>query len=184
MASAPSCYKHPIEGQDSLVLRSPVLFPVRLRQKVARAERLGLGVLAGATWGEGAKSAEGRRQRISATIKIEAEGAMAYLYLAIAIVSEVVGTAALKASEEFTRLVPSVIVIVGYASAFYFLTLTLRTIPVGIAYAVWAGVGIVLICVVSWILYKQTLDMPAIIGVALIAAGVVLINGFSGSINH
>jgi len=64
------------------------------------------------------------------------------------------------------------------------LTLTLRTIPVGIAYAVWAGVGIVLICVVSWILYKQTLDMPAIIGVALIAAGVVLINGFSGSINH
>jgi len=109
---------------------------------------------------------------------------MAYLYLAIAIVSEVVGTAALKASEEFTRLWPSLIVLVGYASAFYFLTLTLRTIPVGIAYAVWAGVGIVLICVVSWILYKQTLDMPAIIGVALIAAGVVLINGFSGSINH
>jgi small multidrug resistance pump len=109
---------------------------------------------------------------------------MAYLYLAIAIVSEVVGTAALKASEEFTKLWPSLIVLVGYASAFYFLTLTLRTIPVGIAYAVWAGVGIVLICVVSWILYKQTLDMPAIIGVALIAAGVVLINGFSGSINH
>jgi small multidrug resistance pump len=109
---------------------------------------------------------------------------MAYLYLAIAIVSEVVGTAALKASEEFTRLVPSLIVVVGYALAFYFLTLTLRTIPVGIAYAVWAGVGIVLICVVSWILYKQTLDMPAIIGVGLIAAGVVLINGFSGSINH
>jgi small multidrug resistance pump len=109
---------------------------------------------------------------------------MAYLYLAIAIVSEVVGTAALKASEEFTKLWPSLIVVVGYASAFYFLTLTLRTIPVGIAYAVWAGVGIVLICVVSWILYKQTLDMPAIIGVGLIAAGVVLINGFSGSINH
>jgi small multidrug resistance pump len=109
---------------------------------------------------------------------------MAYLYLAIAIISEVVGTAALKASEEFTKLWPSLIVLVGYASAFYFLTLTLRTIPVGIAYAVWAGVGIVLICVVSWILYKQTLDMPAIIGVGLIAAGVVLINGFSGSINH
>jgi len=109
---------------------------------------------------------------------------MAYLYLAIAIVSEVVGTAALKASEEFTRLVPSLIVIVGYASAFYFLTLTLRTIPVGLAYAIWAGVGIVLICIVSWILYKQTLDAPAIIGVALIAAGVILINGFSGSIHH
>jgi small multidrug resistance pump len=109
---------------------------------------------------------------------------MAYLYLAIAIVSEVVGTAALKASEEFTRLIPSLIVIVGYASAFYFLTLTLRTIPVGIAYAVWAGCGIVLICFASWILYKQTLDAPAIVGIALIAAGVVLINGFSGSINN
>ncbi|HEX9881732.1 MAG TPA: SMR family transporter [Hyphomicrobium sp.] len=109
---------------------------------------------------------------------------MAYLYLAIAIVSEVVGTAALKASEEFTKLVPSLIVVVGYASAFYFLTLTLRTIPVGLAYAVWAGVGIVLICIVSWLLYKQTLDAPAIIGVGLIAAGVILINGFSGSIHH
>ncbi len=109
---------------------------------------------------------------------------MAYLYLAIAIVSEVVGTAALKASEEFTRLVPSLIVVAGYASAFYFLTLTLRTIPVGIAYAIWAGAGIVLICLVSWILYKQTLDTPAIIGVGLIAAGVILINGFSGSIQH
>jgi small multidrug resistance pump len=109
---------------------------------------------------------------------------MAYLYLAIAIVSEVVGTAALKASEEFTRLVPSLIVVFGYALAFYFLTLTLRTIPVGIAYALWAGVGIVLICIVSWILYKQTLDWPAILGVGLIAAGVILINGFSGSINH
>jgi small multidrug resistance pump len=75
-------------------------------------------------------------------------------------------------------------VVVGYASAFYFLTLTLRTIPVGLAYAVWAGVGIVLICIVSWVLYKQTLDAPAIIGVGLIAAGVILINGFSGSIHH
>ncbi len=98
--------------------------------------------------------------------------------------SEVIGTAALKASEEFTQLIPSLIVIVGYASAFYFLTLTLRTIPVGIAYAVWAGCGIVLICVVSWILYKQVLDAPAIIGIGLIAAGVVLINGFSNSIQH
>lgn len=98
--------------------------------------------------------------------------------------SEVVGTAALKACEEFTQLVPSLIVVVGYASAFYFLTLTLRTIPVGIAYAVWAGCGIVLICFVAWILYKQSLDAPAIIGIGLIAAGVVLINGFSNSIQH
>lgn len=109
---------------------------------------------------------------------------MSYLYLAIAIVSEVIGTAALKASNEFTNLVPSLIVVAGYASAFYFLTLTLRTIPVGIAYAIWAGVGIVLICLVSWILYKQSLDLPAIVGVALIAAGVVLINGFSDSLHH
>jgi small multidrug resistance pump len=109
---------------------------------------------------------------------------MSYIYLAIAIVSEVIGTAALKASNEFTNLVPSLVVVAGYASAFYFLTLTLRTIPVGIAYAIWAGAGIVLICLVSWILYKQSLDAPAIIGVALIAAGVVLINGFSDSIHH
>jgi small multidrug resistance pump len=109
---------------------------------------------------------------------------MAYLYLAIAIVSEVVGTSALKASNEFTRLWPSLIVAAGYASAFYFLTLTLRTMPVGIAYALWAGVGIVLICMASWVLYRQTLDWPAIVGIGLIAAGVVLINGFSGSMNH
>jgi len=109
---------------------------------------------------------------------------MAYLYLTIAIISEVVGTAALKASEEFTKLVPTLIVIVGYALAFFFLTLTLRTIPVGIAYAVWAGCGIVLVCAVSWVLYKQTLDVPAILGIALIAAGVVVINAFSSSINQ
>jgi small multidrug resistance pump len=109
---------------------------------------------------------------------------MSYLYLAIAIVSEVIGTAALKASQEFTELVPSLIVVVGYASAFYFLTLTLRTMPVGIAYALWAGCGIVLISAASWILFKQSLDAPALIGIGLIAAGVVLINGFSSSITH
>ena len=109
---------------------------------------------------------------------------MAYLYLAIAIVGEVVGTAALKATEEFTRLIPSLIVIVGYGTAFFFLTLALRTIPVGIAYALWAGIGIVLISAASWVLYKQTLDAPAIIGIALIAGGVVVINTFSSSISH
>ena len=109
---------------------------------------------------------------------------MSYLYLAIAIVSEVIGTAALKASNEFTELVPSLIVVVGYASAFYFLTLTLRTMPVGIAYALWAGIGIVLISLVSWVLFKQSLDAPALVGIGLITAGVVLINGFSSSITH
>ncbi len=105
-------------------------------------------------------------------------------YLAIAIVGEVVGTAALKSTEEFTRLIPSLIVIVGYGTAFFFLTLALRTIPVGIAYAVWAGIGIVLISAAAWVLYKQALDAPAIVGIALIAAGVVVINVFSSSISH
>ncbi|MBC7833411.1 MAG: multidrug efflux SMR transporter [Hyphomicrobium sp.] len=109
---------------------------------------------------------------------------MAYLYLAIAIIGEVVGTTALKATEEFTRLIPSLIVVVGYGTAFFFLTLALRTIPVGIAYAVWAGIGIVLISAASWVLYKQALDAPAIIGIALIAVGVVVINVFSSSISH
>ena len=109
---------------------------------------------------------------------------MAYLYLAIAIVGEVVGTAALKATEEFTRLIPSLIVIVGYGTAFFFLTLALRTIPVGIAYVVWAGIGIVLVSAASWVLYKQSLDAPAIVGIALIVVGVVVINAFSSSISH
>jgi len=106
---------------------------------------------------------------------------LSYLYLAMAIVSEVIGTVALKASEEFTRPVPSLIMALGYASAFYFLTLTLRTIPVGIAYAIWSGCGVVLICAISWILFRQSLDAPAILGIGLIAVGVVVINAFSGA---
>jgi small multidrug resistance pump len=106
---------------------------------------------------------------------------LSYLYLAMAIVSEVIGTVALKASEEFTRAVPSFIMALGYASAFYFLTLTLRTIPVGIAYAIWSGCGVVLICAISWILFRQSLDAPAILGIGLIAVGVVVINAFSGA---
>jgi small multidrug resistance pump len=109
---------------------------------------------------------------------------MSYVYLSIAIVSEVIATSALKASEEFSRLVPSLIVAVGYASAFYFLTLTLRTIPVGIAYALWSGIGVILISLAAWILYRQALDVPAIIGVSLITAGVIVINGFSSSVSH
>lgn len=109
---------------------------------------------------------------------------MPYLYLSLAIVSEVIATSALKASDEFTRPVPSLIVALGYASAFFFLTLTLRTIPVGIAYALWSGVGIVLICAMSWTLFKQTLDAPALLGIGLIALGVVVINAFSGSLNN
>jgi small multidrug resistance pump len=110
--------------------------------------------------------------------------AMPYLFLCIAIVSEVIATSALKASAEFTRLVPSLIVIAGYAMAFYFLTLTLRTIPVGVAYAMWSGIGVVLISLAAWVLFKQTLDLPAIIGIGLITAGVVVLNGFSASAGH
>ena len=109
---------------------------------------------------------------------------MAYIYLAIAIVTEVAATSALKASEEFTKLIPSLIVIVGYGVAFYLLTLVLRTIPVGITYAVWAGLGIVLVALAGAILYKQIPDIPAVIGMGLIVAGVVIINVFSKTISH
>lgn len=109
---------------------------------------------------------------------------MSYLYLGLAILSEVIGTSALKASNEFTRLVPSLITLVAFASAFYFLSLCLRTIPVGIAYAIWSGIGIVLISLIALVLFGQRLDPPALIGMALIIAGVLVINLFSKSAAH
>lgn len=109
---------------------------------------------------------------------------VSYLYLAAAIVSEVIGTSALKASNEFTRLVPTLIMIAAFLSAFYFLTLTLRTIPVGVAYAIWSGVGIVLISLVARVLFGQKLDAPAIIGMTLIVTGVLVINLFSRATPH
>ncbi len=109
---------------------------------------------------------------------------MAYLYLAIAIVAEVIATSALKASAEFTRLWPSVVVVVGYSAAFYFMTLVLRTIPVGITYAIWSGVGIVLVAVVGALLYRQVPDLPAMVGMALIVAGVAVIHLFSNTVVH
>ena len=109
---------------------------------------------------------------------------MAYLYLTIAIVAEVIATNALKASEGFTRLVPSIVVVVGYGAAFYFLALVLKVIPVGIAYAIWAGMGIVLVAIVAAIVFKQVPDLPAIIGMLLIISGVVIINVFSQTISH
>ena len=107
-----------------------------------------------------------------------------HLYLAIAIVAEVIATSALKASEGFTRLWPSVFVAVGYSIAFYFLSLALRTMAVGIAYAIWCGVGIVLVAVIGWIVLGQKLDIPAIVGMGLIIAGVAVINLFSQSTGH
>jgi small multidrug resistance pump len=102
-----------------------------------------------------------------------------WLYLAIAIVTEVIGTSALKSSAGFTRLLPSAVVIVSYAISFYLLSLTLRTIPVGVVYAVWSGVGIVLLALIGTFFFKQMLDTPAIIGIGLILAGVVVINLYS-----
>jgi len=102
----------------------------------------------------------------------------------VAIVAEVVATSALNSSRQFTKLVPSLISIVGYAVAFYFLSHVLKTIPVGVAYAIWAGLGIVLIAIVGALLFEQLPDAPAIIGMALIVAGVVIINVFSKTISH
>ncbi len=106
------------------------------------------------------------------------------LILGLAIVSEVIATSALKLSDGFTQLVPSVVTLVGYAVAIYLLSLTLRTIPVGLAYALWSGIGIVFIAIIGLVWFKQTLDVPAIVGIALILAGVVIVNGFSKSIVH
>lgn len=107
-----------------------------------------------------------------------------WLYLGIAIVAEVIATSFLKSSEGFTRLWPSIIVAIGYGVAFYFLALTLKTMPVGIAYAVWAGLGITLIALVGWIAFGQTLDLLAIIGIGLIVAGVMVLSVFSNAISH
>lgn len=109
---------------------------------------------------------------------------MHWIFLTLAIISEVVGTSALKTSEGFSRLWPSLVVVVGYALAFYFLSLVLKTIPVGVAYATWSGVGIVLIALIAWIVHGQALDLPAIAGIALIVAGVVVLNLFSRSVSH
>lgn len=109
---------------------------------------------------------------------------MAYLYLAIAIVAEVIGTSALKVSEGFTKLGPSVIVVIGYGVAFYCLSIVLKFIPVGIAYAIWSGIGIVLITVVGYVFYSQKLDLAALAGLALIICGVVVINLFSKTVAH
>lgn len=109
---------------------------------------------------------------------------MGYWYLAIAIIAEVIATSALKASGEFTKIIPSIIVVTGYGVAFYFLALVLKTIPVGIAYAIWSGMGIVLIAIVGSIFFKQIPDVPALIGMALIITGVVVINVFSKTVSN
>jgi small multidrug resistance pump len=107
-----------------------------------------------------------------------------YLYLMVAIVAEVIATSALKASEGFTRLPPLALTAAGYAVAFYFLSLSIRTIPVGIAYGIWSAIGIVLIAGIGAVWFRQPLDLPAAIGLGLIVAGVVIVNVFSQAVPH
>jgi small multidrug resistance pump len=108
----------------------------------------------------------------------------AWLTLSLAILAEVIATSALKASDSFSHLWPSIVVIVGYGVAFFCLSLTLRQMPLGIAYAVWSGAGTALIALIGVVVYQQKLDLPAIIGIALIVAGVLVLNLFSKSSAH
>ena len=109
---------------------------------------------------------------------------MKWVYLVLAIVGELVGTSALKGAEGFTRLWPSLISIAGYVVAFYFLSLSLKDIPVGIAYAMWSAIGIVLVSIVGYFLHDQKIDLPAMVGIGLIIIGVVVMNLFSKSVSH
>ena len=108
----------------------------------------------------------------------------AWLFLAIAIVGEVIATSALKSSEGFTKLAPSAVVIVGYGVAFYFLSLVLKSVPVGIAYAVWSGLGIVLVAAIAWVFHGQKLDAWALVGMGLIVSGVAVLNLLSKTSAH
>lgn len=107
---------------------------------------------------------------------------MKWLFLAVAIVAEIFATSALKASSGFTRLWPTLGTVGGYLVSFYFLSLTLRELPVGVVYAIWSGVGIVAISLIGWLVFKQALDLPALLGIALIVAGVVVMKAFSKSV--
>lgn len=104
---------------------------------------------------------------------------MHYLYLTLAILAEVIATSSLKAANEFTNLIPSILVVTGYVLAFYFLMLSLRNIPLGVAYAIWCGVGITIVALVGVVYYKQMLDLAALVGIGLIVAGVCTIQLFS-----
>jgi small multidrug resistance pump len=104
---------------------------------------------------------------------------MHYLYLTLAILAEVIATSSLKAANEFTNLIPSILVVFGYVLAFYFLMLSLRNIPLGVAYAIWCGVGITIVALVGVVYYKQMLDLAALVGIGLIVAGVCIIQLFS-----
>lgn len=107
-----------------------------------------------------------------------------YLYLIFAILTETIGTSAIQASQQFTRFWPSVLVVLGYGASFYLLALTLKTMPVGIVYAIWSGLGIVFIAIIGVVLFHQRLDLPALFGLALIIAGILVMHLFSNTITH
>lgn len=109
---------------------------------------------------------------------------MAYVYLLFAIIAEVIATSALKASEEFTKILPSLIVVLGYGVTFYLLTFVLRTIPIGVTYAIWSGLGVILVTLVSMVIYKEIPDIASVIGMGLIILGVIVINVFSKTVSH
>ena len=109
---------------------------------------------------------------------------MHYLYLMAAVLAETIGTTALQASQQFTRLVPSVIVVIAYAVSFFLMSLTLKFMPVGIVYAIWSGLGIVLIAAIGFLVFGQRIDLPAIAGMAMIIGGILIIHLFSTSSGH
>ena len=109
---------------------------------------------------------------------------MKYLFLSLAIVSEVIGSSFLNASQQFTKLVPTLVTLVSYALCFYFLSIALKSMPLGTAYAIWGGLGIVLTAIISVVIFKQSLDLPAILGITLIVIGVVVMNVFSKTMSH
>lgn len=109
---------------------------------------------------------------------------MHYLYLALAIVFEVIGSSCIKLSDGFTKLLPTAVVVVTYFICFYFISLALKTMPLGMAYAIWGGVGIVLITLISAFVFKQHIDLPAVFGIGLIVAGVVVLNLFSKTLTY
>jgi small multidrug resistance pump len=107
-----------------------------------------------------------------------------YLILALAVLAETIGTTALQASQQFTRIGPSVLVVLAYGISFYLLSITLRTMPVGIVYALWSGLGILLIAMIGWVVFDQKLDLPAIAGMGMIIGGIAVIHLFSAAAPH
>ncbi|WP_137700513.1 DMT family transporter [Marimonas lutisalis] len=108
----------------------------------------------------------------------------AYVYLFIAILTETIGTTALQASHQFTRLAPSLLVVVAYGASFWFMAMALKTMPVGLVYAIWSGLGIVFIAMIGYLVFQQRLDLPAVLGIGLIMAGIVVIQLFSQTTHH